>query len=104
MVSAENEWQESITACTLDLVAYMCTGFEDLVQEASSVGPTCACLGKWRLDVSAVLDLDSGVREPIPQTRVADRRRPHVNTAPARPEVERGPDDGDFGYAPSLTL
>jgi hypothetical protein len=30
------------------------------------------------------------------KTRVADRRRPHVDTAAALPEVERGADDGDL--------
>ena len=93
MVAAEHQWQETVTASSLDLVRDPRTGLEDLVQEPGILGAGLTRLGDRRLDVSAILDLDSSTLEPLAEACVPDCRRPHVDAAAARAEIERRSDD-----------
>jgi hypothetical protein len=93
MVTAEDERHKPVGPGALDLASDATAGLEDLRQEAGPLRSPCASFRERSLDVAAILDLHAGADEPIPQARVADRRRAHVHTAATGPEVERGSDD-----------
>ena len=70
-------------------------GLEDLGQVARALVVQRERLGLGCDDVAAVGDGVADLRQPLLETRVADRRRAHVDAAPRLAEVERGTDDRD---------
>ena len=72
----------------------------DLGKEAGSlVVDSAVASGHRRLDVPVVANVVAQTQEALLEPRVADRRRPHVDAAPALPEVERRADDRDLTFA-----
>src|SRR5262249_37166590 len=70
---------------------------EDLAEVASFLVAHGGRLRDGRDDVARVRDLHmEPLGELLVEPRVADRRRPHVDTAPPRAEVERRPDPGNL--------
>ena len=70
-------------------------GLEDLGEVARALVAERGRLLHGGLHVAAVLDLVAKPAKPLFQTRVADRRRSHVDTATPLAEIERGADDRD---------
>ena len=68
----------------------------DLGQEPRPLVAQRRRLGDGRLDVALVAHVVAEADETLLETRVPDRRRPHVDAAPALAEVERRADDRDL--------
>ena len=68
---------------------------EDLVEVARALVADRERLGLVGDDVAAVAGDDADRSQALLEARVADRRRAHVDAAPALSEVERRADDGD---------
>ena len=68
----------------------------DLRKEAGSLVVDSRRLRDRRLDVPVVANVVAQAQEAFLEPRVADRGRPHVDSAPPLPEVERRADDRDL--------
>src|SRR5207237_714094 len=104
MVAAEDERQQALLAHPLDLFGDPRARLENLLEKACALGAAGPRLGQRRRDVPAVLDLDVSTGEPVAQARVANRRRAHVDTATAGPQVEGRPDDRNTSRRHGRTL
>ena len=81
---------------------------EDLRQVTRALVRNGGAFGLHRLHVAVVVDGVAERPEPILETRVANRGRPHVDAAAALAEVEGGADDGHragtrSGHGPEST-
>ena len=74
----------------------------DLRKKARALVAERRRLGHGRLDVPVVANRVAEALEPLLEARVANRRRPHVDAAPALPEVERRADDRDLALCARL--
>ena len=75
----------------------------DLRQEAGSLVVDSGRLRDRRLDVPVVANVVAQAQEPFLEPCVADRGRPHVDSAAPLPEVERRADDRDLTFLPVAT-
>ena len=96
VVAAEHERQAALLDRAGDERGDLLAGGDDLGQEAHARRPPtvdASATAVWTLPQSETERPSAG--QPRLEPRVADRRRPHVDTAPAGAEVERRADDGD---------
>ena len=89
MVATEHERHRAARGDLLHDRREARTGVEDLRQEAGALVLDRERLGLRCQDVPAVDDRASERREPLLESGVADRGRPHVDAAAALPEIER---------------
>ena len=95
VVTAENERPGSVADGRLDEGGQFRAGVEDLGQESCALVTQRDRLRLRRHDVAPVGDRMPIARQALLETRVADRRRPHVDAATGLAEVERRADDRD---------
>ena len=112
MVATEHERHRAARGDLLHDRREARTGVEDLRQEAGALVLDRKRLGLRCQDVPAVDDRASERREPLLESGIADRGRPHVDAAAALPEIEGRADDrhgtgrgghGSGGYPAATT-
>ena len=81
----------------LDVAGDLVADGEDLVEVLGAVVAGVERLDRILDDRAEVVHAESELGEAADEVGVADRGRPHVDAAPALPEVERGAEDGDIG-------
>jgi hypothetical protein len=97
MVAAEDERERAASRRRGDEARDLLADVEDLVEEARVLAADRFRLDDRRAHVSLVGDRDAELlRQVLLELRVADRRRAHVDAAPARAEVERRADHRDL--------
>ena len=79
----------------LDQIGDRATRGQDLREIPGALVGERRGLGHGRRDVPTIRDDVPDRREPLDETRVADRGRPHVDATSALSEVEGSADDGD---------
>ena len=95
VVTAENERPGSLRHGRLDEGGQFGAGVEDLGQESCALVTQRDRLRLRRHDVAPVGDRMPHRPQALLETRVADRRRPHVDATTGLAEVERRTDDPD---------
>jgi hypothetical protein len=103
VVAAEDERELVGLARALDDAGDALARCLDLAEEAGALVPLLGRLGDVGRDVAAVDDLQIERREPLREPRVANRGRPHVDTAATCAEVERRADHCDGLHKRRLT-
>jgi ubiquinone/menaquinone biosynthesis C-methylase UbiE len=96
VVATENERKRTASCRLRNTAGYELARVVDLRQEAGALIAERCRLGDSRLHIAFVPNLVAQALEPLLETGIADRRRAHVDTATALPEVERSPDDRDL--------
>ena len=99
MVAAEDERQTTrLTRCAHKARDFLAE-IEDLRQEPRTIVTDRHRLGDRCGDVAEIVDARAELLdELLLEARVTDRRRAHVDPAPARSEIERRADHGDFAW------
>ena len=97
VVAADDERDPAGARGRLDLACELLARALDRVPVASRRVADVERLDHAGADVAAVVQLVPERLDPLGELCIADSRRPHVDSAPARPEVEGGADDGDRG-------
>ena len=95
VVAAEHERPRALAHGLLDERRELRAGVEDLREVARALVHERERLRHRRDDVAAVGDGKPDLGQPLVEAGVADRRRPHVDTAPGLAEVEGCTDDRD---------
>ncbi len=97
MVAAEHERRLACARRLSDQLRDAIAELEDLGQEVSGLVGARERFRDRSLDVAAIVRDDSEhLGEMLGQSRIADRRRPHVDAAPPRPKIEWSADEGDL--------
>jgi hypothetical protein len=96
VIAAEDERQIPVPHRALDEARDLRPRLLDLREEPSTLVLDLGRLRHGRLDVAEVDRIVADFAQPRLQSRIADRGRAHVNTAPPRAEIERSADHGDF--------
>jgi CheY-like chemotaxis protein len=100
VVAAQDEREQILADGAHDKVGDALAGLLDLRQETHALVTDRARLGDRGRDVSPVLAAASEALNARVESRVADRRGPHVDASTPRSEIERSADDRD----PPVTL
>jgi CheY-like chemotaxis protein len=94
MIAAENERDLAPSPRLIDELCDAIAQREDLRQEPRALVVGVERLDDRRLDIAQIVGLDpERLGQMLRQLGIPDRRRPHVDAAPARPEIERGTDE-----------
>src|SRR5436305_15111047 len=97
MVAPEDEWQRSAPGGVRHEPGQPVAEIQDLIQVAGVLVAHRRGLRDRRDDVAGVGDPNAELLpELLLETRIADRGRSHVDTAPTGTEIERCSDDGDL--------
>ena len=96
VVAAEDERQRVLIEREADEPCDPAAGRLDLGEVARALVGVLGRLEHGRLDVAPVEHVVAELAQPVVETGVADRGRPHVDAAASRPEIERGADDRDL--------
>ena len=106
VIPAEHERHRAASSHLGDASSDQLTRVVDLGEEARAFVPESGRLGDRGLDVPLVVHRVAEADESLLETRVPDRRGPHVDAASSLPEVERRADDRDLSlraHAQNLT-
>jgi len=93
VIAAEDERDHPAVGGVPDLLCDALARLPDLRKKAGVSIAGVDRLPDVREDIPPILRGDPERLEPLAETGVADRRRPHVDPAPARAQVELGADD-----------
>ena len=96
VIAAQHEREASRGASAATRAASVAACREDLGEEAHVGVVDLERLRLRRRDVAAVDDVAPEAGEPLLESGVAERRRAHVDAAPALAEIERRADDRDL--------
>ena len=100
MVAAQDDRRPLLADGTRDRSGDPLAGLLDLGEEAGLRVAARSRLGDGGRNVAPVGAAEPELLQPVVEVRVADGRRPHVDPAPARAQVECRPDDGDVPSIP----
>ena len=96
VVAADDERDPAGARCRLDLPGELLAGPLDGIPVTGRRVAHVEGLHHDGADVAAVVELVPERLDALGELCIADSRRAHVDSAPARPEVEGGADDGDW--------
>ena len=97
VVAPEHERELAGARCRADELRHLVAQLEDLREIAGAFVTASERLGDRRVDVAVIVRHDAELLgEMLRQAGVTDRRRPHVDAAPALPEIERSADQCHF--------